>query len=294
MYKEMEAKSALNRIDKEYLPYNWDLNVYRGCSHKCQYCYALYSHKYLDSAAFFDDIYVKTNIAEVLEKKLKSRSWKKEIINMGGVTDSYQGVEAKYKIMRDIWNLLIKYNNRAVISTKSRLILRDLDLIKELAEKVPVGIASTIITVNEEDRKKIEPGTGSIESRFDLLKEIKENTAALAGVHIMPIIPYLTDSEENIDAIFLKAKEIGADYVLTSNLNLYTETRKNFFSFIQRDYPELYGKILELFKDTRKFSDYKQGLYQKVKKIRKKYKMPSYSSIFSTEAEPDAQQLSLF
>jgi len=290
----MEAKSALNRIDKEYLPYNWDLNVYRGCSHKCQYCYALYSHKYLDSAAFFDDIYVKTNIAEVLEKKLKSRSWKKEIINMGGVTDSYQGVEAKYKIMRDIWNLLIKYNNRAVISTKSRLILRDLDLIKELAEKVPVGIASTIITVNEEDRKKIEPGTGSIESRFDLLKEIKENTAALAGVHIMPIIPYLTDSEENIDAIFLKAKEIGADYVLTSNLNLYTETRKNFFSFIQRDYPELYGKILELFKDTRKFSDYKQGLYQKVKKIRKKYKMPSYSSIFSTEAEPDAQQLSLF
>ncbi|OGI07327.1 MAG: radical SAM protein [Candidatus Margulisbacteria bacterium GWF2_35_9] len=294
MYKEILAKSALNRIDKEYLPYNWDLNIYRGCSHKCQYCFAMYSHKYLESEAFFDEIYVKTNIAEVLEKKLKSRSWKKEIINIGGVTDSYQGIEAKYKLMPKVWELLIKHNNRAVMSTKSKLILRDIELIAELSRKVPVGIAATIITTNEEHRRRIEPGTGSIQDRFMMLGEMKAKTRAIVGVHMMPIIPFLTDTKENIESVFSQAKSVGADYVITSSLNLYTETRKNFFAFIQKDFPELYSNMIALFKSNEMFSQYKKGLYLRVKEARMKYNIPSYSTIFETEAEQDAKQMSLF
>ncbi|OJT81281.1 radical SAM protein, partial [Clostridioides difficile] len=86
----------------------WDLNIYRGCEHGCKYCYAIYSHKYINSNNYFEEIYVKTNIVEKLERQLKSSKWKKEVINIGGVTDSYQPIEADYKIMPEILNLLIK------------------------------------------------------------------------------------------------------------------------------------------------------------------------------------------
>ena len=95
--KEIKAKSALHRLNSKFLPYNWDLNIYRGCSYHCQYCYALYSHNYLnDGFDFFKEIYVKTNIVELLEKELAAPKWKREIVNMGGVTDSYQVLEEKY------------------------------------------------------------------------------------------------------------------------------------------------------------------------------------------------------
>ncbi|MFZ2537550.1 MAG: radical SAM protein, partial [Oscillospiraceae bacterium] len=132
-YKEITCESALNKL-KRQIPYGWDLNIYRGCAHGCKYCYAMYSHKYLDSGGFFDDIYVKTNIVEQLEKELSAPSWKREIINIGGVTDSYQSAEATYKIMPEILKLLIKYKTPAIISTKSTLVLRDYDLIDELSQ----------------------------------------------------------------------------------------------------------------------------------------------------------------
>ena len=107
-YHEITCGSAVNKLKRKN-PYGWDLNIYRGCEHGCKYCYAIYSHQYIDSDNFFDEIYVKTNVVEQLEKQLSAPSWKREVINIGGVTDSYQTAEATYKIMPDILRLLIKY-----------------------------------------------------------------------------------------------------------------------------------------------------------------------------------------
>ncbi|WP_373276630.1 SPL family radical SAM protein, partial [Clostridioides difficile] len=125
--------------------------------HGCKYCYAIYSHKYINSNNYFEEIYVKTNIVEKLERQLKSSKWKKEVINIGGVTDSYQPIEADYKIMPEILNLLIKYKTPAIISTKSDLILRDYDLIDKLSRITYINVASTITTVNEDTQRLIEP-----------------------------------------------------------------------------------------------------------------------------------------
>ena len=108
IYREINCKSAINKIKNKFGFCN-DLNIYRGCLHKCYYCYAVYSHKYINSRDFFNEIFVKKNIAEVLEKELSSKSWKRETINLGSVTDSYQKAEEDYKIMPDILKLLIKY-----------------------------------------------------------------------------------------------------------------------------------------------------------------------------------------
>ena len=127
-YKEMTCTIACNKL-KRKIPYSWDLNIYRGCEHGCKYCYAIYSHQYLNSKQYFDDIYVKTNIVEQLEKQFSSPTWKREVVNINGVTDSYQPIEAKYQLMPEILRLLIKYKTPCIISTKSDLINKiDLNL----------------------------------------------------------------------------------------------------------------------------------------------------------------------
>ena len=120
--------------------YQHDVNIYRGCEHGCLYCYALYSHDYLEDEKFYDHIYYKENIVEILEKEISKKSWQKKIINFGSVSDSYQPCEKKLELMRDVLKLMIKYQNPVNISTKSTLILRDLDLINELSKVAMVNI----------------------------------------------------------------------------------------------------------------------------------------------------------
>lgn len=206
-YKEITCVTACNRLKRPSLPFSWDMNIYRGCEHGCKYCFAMYSHRYLDDDEYFNSIYVKTNIAERLEQQLSRPSWKREPVSIGGVTDSYQPAEAKYKLMPDILRLFIKYKTPAIISTKSELILRDYDLIAELARITYVNIAETITCMDETRRRKIEPSGAPSLGRFRVLKEFSK-TDAFTGLHLMPIVPFLTDSRENIDALY---KNGGAD-----------------------------------------------------------------------------------
>lgn len=271
--KEMIVQSALTEL-KRKIPYGWDLNIYRGCQHGCQYCYAMYSHNYLGSEEFFKDIYIKTNIVDELEKQLKSEGWKREVINIGGVTDSYQPAEEKYKLMPEVLKLLIKYKNPAIISTKSTLVLRDLELIDELSRITYINIAETITTMDENIREKIEPGSAPSEERFKVLKEFRKTNASL-GLHLMPIIPLVTDNESNFEGLFSKARDCGVDYVLPGTLYLRGKTRKHFLEFFKRDFPDIYSEFISLYKTGGTDKEYKDKLYVMVNRLRDKYNLSS-------------------
>ncbi|MBU5298769.1 radical SAM protein [Clostridium sporogenes] len=273
IFKEETCKSALTRL-KRKMPYGWDLNIYRGCQHGCKYCYAVYSHKYLDSIDFFTDIHIKTNIVDELEKELRNNSWKREVVNIGGVTDSYQPVEAKYKLMPEILKLFIKYKTPAIISTKSKLILRDYDLIDELSRITYVNIAETITTMDESVRRKIEPfGATSLE-RFEVLKEFGKTNAS-TGLHVMPIIPYITDSYENFHSMFKMASDCKVNYVLPGTLYLRGDTREIFFNFIKEEYTHLYEKLQVLYRKGGASKEYKEKLYLVVNELRDEYNLSS-------------------
>ncbi|MGL4106711.1 SPL family radical SAM protein [Clostridium sp. LP20] len=272
-FKEEICKSGLTKL-KRKIPYGWDLNIYRGCQHGCKYCYAIYSHKYLDSEDFFRDIHIKTNIVDELEKELMNKSWKREVINIGGVTDSYQPAEDKYKLMPEILKLLIKYKTPAIISTKSKLILRDYDLIDELSRITYVNVAETITTMDEEVRKKVEPFGATSLDRFNVLKEFSKTNAS-TGLHVMPIIPYITDSYENFDSMFKMAKECKVDYVLPGTLYLRGNTRAVFFTFIKKEFPDLYEPLELLYKKGGAGKEYKEKLYLVVNELRNKYNLSS-------------------
>ncbi len=270
---EMTCESALNKL-KRKVPFGWDLNIYRGCSHACNYCYAIYSHQYLNSDGFYDDIFVKTNIVEQLEKELSSPSWKREVVNIGGVTDSYQKAEESYQFMPRILKLLIKYKTPAIISTKSTLVLRDFDLIDELSRITYINIAATITTMDENVRKKIEPGGAPSAERFAMLKEFRKTNASI-GLHVMPIIPYITDSRENMEALCVNARECGADYMLPGTLYLRGATRNVFFDSMRKNFPEEFPKLQAMYKTGAASKEYKDHLYEMVNELRKQYGISS-------------------
>lgn len=272
-YIELNTKTALNKL-KRKIPYSWDLNIYRGCNHGCKYCYAIYSHDYLNDGNFFDKVYYKKNIIEALERELSSSDWKREIVNIGGVTDSYQQIEKELKIMRDVLKLMIKYKTPVIISTKSDLILRDFDLIDELSKITYVNIAFTITTMDEEIRKKLEPNTSPSLNRFNALKKFKETNASL-GVHVMPIIPYLTDNKENLEEIYRLSSEIGVHYVLPGTLYLREKTKPYFFNFIKEEYNNIYIKLIDLYKKGGAGKEYKDGLYKNINELKQKYNVSS-------------------
>ncbi len=272
-YKEIRCQSALTQL-KRKIPYGWDLNLYRGCQHGCRYCYAMYSHKYMASDRFFEDIFIKTNIVDELEKELRSDTWRREVINIGGVTDSYQPAEAHYKLMPEILKLLIKYKTPAIISTKSDLVLRDFDLIDRLSRITYINVAATIIAADEETRLLLEPGSAPVSDRFNMLREFRKTNASV-GLHLMPIIPYITDSPENFDRLFQQAAECQVHYVLPGTLYLRGNTRSYFFDFVSDKFPHLYDPLKALYKTGGADKSYKAALYPMVNGLREKYGLSS-------------------
>ena len=273
IFKEAIAKSALTKL-KRKIPYGWDLNIYRGCQHGCRYCYAISSHQYLNSASFFSEIHIKTNIVDELEKELRSPDWKREVINLGGVTDSYQPAEADYQLMPEILRLLIKYRTPAIISTKSKLVLRDYDLIDQLSRITYINIAATVTTMDETLRAKLEPGSSSSLERFEFLKAFRETNAS-TGLHVMPIIPFITDNEANFESMFAMASQCQVHYFLPGTLYLRGATRKFFLDFIAKEFPEVYERLLRLYQTGGAGQEYKTVLYEMVNRLRDKYGLSS-------------------
>lgn len=173
MITEIVSKKVLT-YHKTGFPTNWDVNPYRGCTIGCKYCFAQYSHKYLGLNSFSKDILVKTNIAECLEKELGKRSWKREQIKIGGTTDLYQHSEKKYELLPKIYDVVKKYKTPIFIQTKSTLILRDYEIIKELSKITRVDIATSISTFDESIRKVIEPIGALALEIMEILRIISE------------------------------------------------------------------------------------------------------------------------
>lgn len=291
MYRVTETvcSSALHHHNSKWLPFKYDINIYRGCAHRCIYCYALYSHQYIGGdGAFFDQIYAKTNVVDVLMRELPRFS--REIVNLGGVTDSYQPAEETCQLMPGVLEQLARFHVPAVISTKSALILRDVALLKGVADAGGLMAALTVTTMDNAVASLIEPGSSRPAERMAALAELKKQ-GITCGVHLMPVIPYLTSGRDSLEAVFSAAKDAGADYVLTSALNLKGPTRRRFFEAVRQGFPSDHGQIQSLFYDKHAYTEYKWELQKTVNQLRDKYAMPAYVVL---KPRPAPTQLSFF
>jgi DNA repair photolyase len=159
-FHEVRAKSALNKVPGDYLPFNWTINTFRGCSHACPFCFARNTHTYLDLNAgrdFEREIVVKVNVPELLRAELARPSWKRELVAIGTNTDPYQWAEGRYRLMPPIIEALRDFSTPLSVLSKSPLPLRDLDLYLELAEVVDVSVNFSVPTLDEKIWRQTEP-----------------------------------------------------------------------------------------------------------------------------------------
>ncbi len=242
-YNEINCKSALNKIKTPKYAFGYSLNVYRGCIHRCPYCYARYTHQYLgyeEENDFYDKINVKTNIVEVLEKELTKKEWGGDIVSLGTATDPYQLAEKRYGLVRKCLELFAKHNVPIIFSTKSDLVERDLDLLSEINEKTFCAAALTITTLDDKLRRVVEPYATSVIRRVRVLEKLKKS-GVRTGIHLLPIIKYLTDSPRSISRIVELASELDVDYFIYGGMNISSPLmRKTLLETLKKYNPAIY------------------------------------------------------
>jgi DNA repair photolyase len=277
-FYEIRAKSILNRVpEASQMPFRWTINPYRGCSHACVYCFARPTHTYLDFDAgrdFEREIVVKVNAPERLRAELARPSWKGEHIALGTNTDPYQWVEGRYKLMRGIWEAMIAARNPSSVLTKSPLLLRDLDLMRELNAVTEFTAALSVPTIDERAWRATEPHTPNPRARLEAVAEL--NRAGIrTGILVAPLMPGINDDPAQIAEILKLADEAGAVFVRGIGLHLRAEVRQVFMRWLQANRPDLVGRYREL---------YRRGAYAPVQERRRLARLLEREQIRPTES----------
>jgi len=245
------SKTLLAKNDSPDLGFNYSLNPYRGCEHGCIYCYARPSHEYLGFSAGLDfetKIMVKLDAPKLLDETFRKPSWQPQTIVFSGNTDCYQPAERTLQLTRQCLEVFVRYRHPVSLITKNALIVRDLDLLKELAVRDLVLVIISITTLDQRLAKTMEPRTSAIVKRLEAVERLASHGIPV-GVNVAPIIPGLTDSE--IPAILAEASGRGALFAGFTIVRLSHGLKDLFQEWLRREFPEKAEKVLNRIRSVR-------------------------------------------
>lgn len=241
-FHEVLSRTALNRVPAaSSVPFRWTVNPMRGCLHRCVYCFARGTHRYLDLDAgkdFDTQIVVKTNVAEVLRAEVARRSWQREHVALGTNTDPYQRAEGRYELMPGIIDALAGSGTPLSVLTKGTLLRRDLPLLSAASRDVSVSLAVSIAVLDDDLQQQLEPGTPTARARLALVRAIRD---AGLPVHVLvaPVLPWLTDSTDHLDRLLGAIAAAGAQRASVMALHLRPGAREWFLAWLGRERPDL-------------------------------------------------------
>jgi DNA repair photolyase len=243
-FLHVTAKRILNHVPSgSRAPTNWTINVYRGCSHGCLYCFARPTHEYLGfnlGEDFDRKIVVKINAVEKLRAELADPKWRREAVAMGTNTDPYQRAEAKYRLTRGVLEALTEYRTPFSILTKSPLVTRDLDVLQQANEVLDVSVNFSIATLDEEVWRRSEPGTPHPRRRIEAMRQM---TAAgiRTGALMAPILPGLSDDPQQLRDVVSAIRDTGGRLLGLGALYLRPGVREHFLEWLQGFDPGLHA-----------------------------------------------------
>lgn len=246
-----DSKTVIAKNDSYDVGFNYSVNPYRGCEHGCIYCYARPSHEFLGFSSgtdFESKIIVKKDAPKLLEAEFSKKNYKPDFIMFSGDTDCYQPIERKLKLTREVLKVCLKYRNPVTIVTKNELVLRDTDIIKEMAELDLISVCFSIVTLNRSLARKMEPRTSSPERRLETIGKLAEKKIPV-GVNIAPVIPGLTDQE--IPLILKEASLHGAVFAGHSMLRLPYAVKELFLEWLKKELPGKESKIVNKIREMR-------------------------------------------
>ncbi|MCE5213429.1 MAG: radical SAM protein [Methanobacterium sp.] len=260
---ETKVKSILNRlkIRDNWFLVDYSVNPFMGCALNCIYCY-IHGSKY--GGEDTSNLKIKTNAAEVLYRQLKNRAKKREygFVGLGSSTDPYPPIEEDLQITRELLKIIYRFKFPVNVTSKSTLILRDLDLLRKIDEKAilpenlknklkhGVIVSFSFSTVDPYLAGIFEPGASTVEERLETMKKFKQE-GFLVGANLMPLLPFLSDSEEDLDKMIGKMKEYGAEFVLVGGLTLFGDKKSDckvrYYNALKEHFPDLLRPTKELF-----------------------------------------------
>ena len=303
-YFTLPSKSLLNRcVSNRAMPFTWTINPYRGCEFACRYCYARYTHEFMemrDGMEFEQKIYVKQHAADLLRHELR-RVKKGESIALGTATDPYQPAERRYEVTRGILEEFARHRGYELgIVSKSNLIFRDLDLLKTVAQSNRLSVHITVTTLDADLARILEPRAPRPDLRMDAVRALA-HAGLRVGISCSPVIPGITDSPLDLEDLVRAAAEAGADYVFANPLFLKPCSAAVFLPFLQEHFPHLAESYRNRYQDRAFLPPaYGKRLSQLIARLREKYKLtrahrPNRSA-FATSWPVQAfeQQLNLF
>lgn len=266
-YVYKKYKSALNKLKfpDSYFWCRYTLNPYAGCEHACIYCDARSDRYYLNN--FEEDVIIKERIAKILENTIKnSRTLLPDVIGPGGVCDAYQPIEKEINNTRKVLKVLAKYKFPVNIATKSDLILRDIDVLQSIAKETWCTVGFSITTTDKDLAKFLEPYSSTPEKRFEAMEKIKTKAPSIqTGTYLMPIIPFLEDKKENLEAIFKNTKKAGGDFVVFAPGVTLRDSQKKYFIEKLREsrYRNIVKPLLDLYDKDFNSEEYQTYLLSK-------------------------------
>jgi DNA repair photolyase len=294
-YFEMAARSVLNR-SKPGMPFTWTINPYRGCEFGCKYCYARYTHEFMemDAGDFENRIYAKASPAEILKLELR-RTSKREAIALGTATDPYQPAERRFERTRRILEVFAGERGwHLSITTKSDLIERDIALLIEIARANVLDVNITITTLDAELARLLEPRAPRPDLRLAVVEKLA-GVGIAVGVFPNPIMPLITDRDRDLDRLARAAKNAGASYFGGGVLFLKPAAQQIFFPFLKEKFPHLVRRYEERYKRSPYIRGaYMETLRDRLRKIRARYGLASAPVEYRPELWEDERQQELF
>jgi len=299
-YFTLPVRSLLNRCTGVRMPFTWTINPYRGCEFACKYCYARYTHEFMemrDGVDFEQKIYVKQHAADLLRQELRQVKPGQEIA-IGTATDPYQPAERRYEVTRAILEELSRHEGLELgIVTKSDLVLRDVDVLRQVARRNRLSVSLTITTLKVDLARILEPRAPRPDLRLEAMRQL--NQAGInAGVICAPVLPGITDSPRDLEALVRATAEAGGKHIFANPLFLKPCSAAVFLPFLEKEFPRLVESYRQRFQD-RAFlpKTYHERLSKLMARLRQKYGIRNSQERYGRRAHPAVKaetQLALF
>src|SRR5271167_1234884 len=299
-YFTLPTRSLLNRCTSRRVPFEWTINPYRGCEFACKHCYARYTHEFMemrDGMDFERKIYVKQQAAWLLRQDLKKVKRGEEIA-IGTATDPYQPAEKRFEVTRGILEELALHHGLYLgIVTKSNLILRDVELLQQVAEHNSLFVNLTVTTLSTKLARILEPRAPRPDLRLEAVREL--NAAGVnAGVICAPVLPGITDSPAALDALARAAKQAGAKYIYANPLFLKPCSARVFLPFLEKEFSHLVEDYRKRFSERAFVSKaYSKRISRLIASLRKKHGISWEFASRSLSVHPprqETEQMKLF
>jgi len=280
-YYLLPVKSLLNRCTSDRVPFPWTVNPYRGCEFGCRYCYARYTHEFMELGAeeFERKIYVKANAGGLAAQDLarhSGTSLRAEHIAIGTATDPYQPAEEQFGATRAVLEAMARRSGLSVsITTKSNRVVRDIDLLQRIGENSSITVNLSVTTLNQRLARRLEPRAPRPDLRLAAVTRLREAGIA-AGVFAMPVLPGITDRENDLDALARAAREAGAQWLAASVLFLMPSSLEVFLPFLEKEFPRLARRYREWYtRNAYAPEEYRKKISARFGELRARYGLGS-------------------